>query len=71
MTMTFQIHTPALGTAFPARRLRLGDMLAVWAQRRALRSLDEAALLDLGLTREAALREASRAFWDLPRRLHC
>ncbi|EAQ23505.1 hypothetical protein ROS217_16825 [Roseovarius sp. 217] len=70
-TMTFHSNTPALRAAFPGLSLRFADMLAVWHQRRVLRYLDDAALRDIGLTREAALREAERAFWDLPRRLHC
>jgi uncharacterized protein YjiS (DUF1127 family) len=68
-TMTVHAQTSALRTVL--RPPRLGEMLAVWAQRRALYRLDDAALEDLGLTREAALREASRPFWDLPRRMHC
>lgn len=67
--MTVHAQTYALRTAL--RPPRLGEMLAVWAQRRALYRLDDAALEDIGLTREAALREASRPFWDLPRRMHC
>lgn len=34
-----------------------------WRSRRALERLDDAALRDIGLTREQALREASRPFW--------
>ena len=32
--------------------------------RRALRDLDEAILRDIGLSRDEALREAQRGFWD-------
>jgi uncharacterized protein YjiS (DUF1127 family) len=68
-TMTVHAQTSVLRSAL--RAPRLAEMLAVWTQRRALYRLDDAALEDLGLTRQAALREASRPFWDLPRRLHC
>ncbi|MFN3955422.1 MAG: DUF1127 domain-containing protein [Pararhodobacter sp.] len=36
-------------------------------QRRALLDLDETLLRDIGLSREDALREAGRPFWDAPR----
>ena len=42
------------------------DMFAVARQRRALLRLDDAALRDMGLTREQALLEAGRPAWDLP-----
>ncbi len=69
--MTFHSITPALRSALPGLRPRFSERLVVWRQRRALRDLDDASLRDIGLTREAALREANRAFWDLPRRLQC
>lgn len=40
--------------------------LDLYRQRRALAKLDDSRLLDLGLTREDALREANRAIWDAP-----
>ena len=64
--MTVHAQSSAIHSAL--RPLRIADMLAVWAQRRALYRLDDAALRDIGLTRETALREASRPFWDLPSR---
>ncbi|WP_462380146.1 DUF1127 domain-containing protein [Pseudomonas sp. Marseille-QA0892] len=38
-----------------------------WTTRRALRTLDEAVLKDVGLTRQQALEEAYRPFWRLLR----
>lgn len=40
--------------------------LDLYRQRRALASLDEAALRDIGLTRDAAAQEAARPLWDAP-----
>lgn len=54
----------ALVTAL-ARRLSASARLA--RQRSALRDLDTALLDDIGLTREQALHEAARPFWDAPR----
>lgn len=45
---------------------RTRSALAVWNQRRKLASLDEVRLADLGLSREEALAEANRPFWDVP-----
>lgn len=55
---------------------RIGDALArafrrivfwrtVAAQRRLLVSMDERMLRDIGIDRQAALREARRPFWDV------
>jgi len=44
----------------PARLLRWHDLAH---QRRALLSLDERMLKDIGITRADAVREARRAFW--------
>ena len=43
-------------------------LLSVARSRRALSKLSDAALSDVGLTREEALEEASRPFWDAPSR---
>ena len=43
---------------------RLFDLQAAQRSRRALRDLDPAILRDIGLTRDEALREGSRGFWD-------
>lgn len=42
-------------------------VLATHRQRQALARLDDKALFDIGLTREEALLEASRAPWDQTR----
>jgi uncharacterized protein YjiS (DUF1127 family) len=39
---------------------------AVWRQRRTLKSLDAAALNDIGLTRAQVKAEAGRPIWDAP-----
>ena len=63
---------PALGRAarHSARRLglfaRLLEALALHRQRQHLAQLDDAMLDDIGLTREAAQREAQRPIWDAP-----
>jgi uncharacterized protein YjiS (DUF1127 family) len=45
----------------------LWTLLTLWRQRRALASLDDARLDDIGLTRRDALREAQKPIWDVPR----
>ncbi|MFU8777659.1 MAG: DUF1127 domain-containing protein [Roseovarius sp.] len=60
------VHAQRLARRTALRPPRLAEMLAVWTQRRALCRLDDTALKDIGLTRETALREACRPFWDLP-----
>lgn len=47
------------------RRLRKAAALA--RQRHALAALDDAMLRDIGLTRDQAMNEAARPFWDAPR----
>ncbi|MEL6477203.1 MAG: DUF1127 domain-containing protein [Pseudomonadota bacterium] len=58
--------TFGLGLTLP--QLSLFDLFAVTAERRRLARLSDHELADIGLNRAAALREASRPFWDLPRR---
>ena len=53
-------HTPFR----PLRLLRIWSALS--RQRRALASLDETRLRDIGLNRDAAETEARRPFWDAP-----
>lgn len=40
--------------------------MAAWRQRRALTKLTSEQLNDIGLTREAAQREASKPLWNVP-----
>jgi len=44
----------------------IAQIIETHSQRRALRTLDSAALCDLGLTYAQAKREAARPFWDVP-----
>ena len=55
------------------RRAWLGRAIAwvnvwitLWAERRALRSLDPHLLQDIGLDQESADHEGRRHFWDVP-----
>ena len=68
-TQTAFCHNTAVLTA----PVRLGTLMkwlrrayGVSRQRRELATLSNAALRDMGLSREAALREAAKPFWDLP-----
>ena len=45
--------------------------LAVWKQRRALKSLDADALKDIGLSARDARIEANRPVWDVPNQWKC
>ncbi|MBE0412505.1 DUF1127 domain-containing protein [Yoonia sp.] len=55
--------TPRQGSGIPAR---LGAMIAVTRQRRALRHLDDHLLADIGINHREAAAEAKRAAWDVP-----
>ena len=44
----------------------MGHLAAVRRERLALERLDDAALLDLGLTRTDVHKETGRGFWDAP-----
>ena len=44
----------------------LSHLFSVWRERRALSRLDDAALNDIGITREEAMIEARRPLWDAP-----
>lgn len=51
----------------PARSaLSLRSLLTLWQSRQALRSLDDAALQDIGISAQEAHSESRRAFWDVP-----
>jgi uncharacterized protein YjiS (DUF1127 family) len=47
---------------------RLSLAHSVYRERQALLSLDERGLRDIGVSRADAVREASRALWDIPER---
>jgi len=69
MTMiTANCPAAANTTAQPRVSLLAGlnNAIALWHQRRALKSLDAAALFDIGLTRAQAETEAKRPIWDAP-----
>ncbi len=70
MPATRPIAAPALRAGASRRpglleRLRL--LLALHAQRRALARADAHLLDDIGIDRDAALAEANRPVWDVPR----
>lgn len=56
-------------------RISLGTRLAqsygIWRQRQALKSLDDKALRDIGVTRSQADAEARRSVWDAPDSWYC
>lgn len=63
------IDNLARNSSIPSRSrgvFSLGMRLALWRSRRALARLDAAALEDIGIDREAALREARLGVWDAP-----
>lgn len=69
MTMTSANCTATRRTPVPPRVsmfAALSHVHAVWRQRQILKSLNAAALRDIGLTREQANAEANRPFWDAP-----
>ena len=62
--MTYIVQSTAYATLRSSASLR--HMFSVWRSRRALASLDQAALQDIGLSYKEAQIEASRPFWDAP-----
>lgn len=69
MTMTSANCTaPIRNTVSPRASVfsKLSQAHAVWRQRQSLKSLDSAALRDIGVTREQAQAEADRPVWDAP-----
>ncbi len=57
---------------FPGqRKTGLLNVLAVWKERQALKSMSDSELSDIGITRTMAMKEAARPFWDLPARQGC
>ena len=64
--MTFLSQTQHVACKSPRSRMTLGHLIAVYRSRQQLSALDDRALKDICLTREAAEREAQRPAWDLP-----
>lgn len=64
MTIFARTHS-ALGL-HRRRGVALTQILDVWRQRQHLKSLDGAALEDIGLSRKDAESEARRPIWDVP-----
>lgn len=68
---TASIAARTIGSRHKAAKVslwsRLSAALAVHRQRQALAALDDHVLRDLGLSRDAALAEANRPLWDVPR----
>lgn len=62
--MLQSLHTLTFGIPRHARRLRL--WMGLLKQRKALYELDDHLLRDIGVTPEAARREARRPPWDAP-----
>ncbi|MBD3662660.1 DUF1127 domain-containing protein [Sulfitobacter aestuariivivens] len=61
-------HTPAI-RHIPRRSSLLHtfhQLIALYRSRRALAALSDAELKDIGLTADAAQREARRPVWDVP-----
>ncbi|MEM8730125.1 MAG: DUF1127 domain-containing protein [Pseudomonadota bacterium] len=52
--------------ARPKTRFSVMGLMDLWRQRAALARLNDAALKDVGVTREEAEREAGRSVWDVP-----
>ena len=65
--MTAQTLSTATTFIPRLRRSRLSAWIGLWRQRRSLARLDAHLLTDIGVTREAAAREAGRPIWDAPR----
>ncbi len=49
----------------------IAHLIAVHRQRKALASMDDIALNDIGVSRTQAEREASRPIWDAPETWRC
>ncbi|MCZ4351064.1 DUF1127 domain-containing protein [Roseovarius aestuarii] len=62
--MTYLASTRTLNAPLRRAPLSVLEMLRLHRSRRALAELDDAALLDIGVTRAQADAEARRPFWD-------
>lgn len=66
MKHTVALAAPRAAAPIPLRR-RIALWLSVWSERRSLARLSDAALADIGVTRESAAHEARRPAWDIDR----
>lgn len=68
--MTTRTHSPTLPVFVPTNGWptfsMISQAIAVRRQRLALRSLDDNALSDIGLTKAQAEAESKRPIWDVP-----
>ncbi len=68
--MTMFIEARPAPVALLARLTGLGrfpgHVLSVWQQRQQLKTLDDSALQDIGVSYRAAHAEARRPLWDVP-----
>ncbi len=66
-TSTFAVgHVQSRGT-FDRLVARIGQAVAMRRQHQSLRALDDARLVDLGLTRADVQTELNRSVWNSPR----
>ncbi|MER2581179.1 MAG: DUF1127 domain-containing protein [Candidatus Competibacter sp.] len=56
-------NPPSIRVRLRAALARLWEWYEVYCQRRALLSLDDAMLKDIGISRADALREGNKPFW--------
>lgn len=63
-TAQTQLYMPASNA--PSLMSRIAAGFAVSHQRKQLKALDDAALADIGLSRQDVEQEVNRSFWDVP-----
>ncbi len=64
--MTYISSTSAKYARPAQKRTSVLSILTLWRSRQHLKSLDDRALQDIGLTRAEADAEATRPIWDVP-----
>jgi len=68
--MTTRTHSPTLPVFVPTNGWptfsMISQAIAVRRQRLALRSLDDNALADIGISKAQAIAESKRSVWDVP-----